>query len=85
MTGDAMAGIGIFNEDVVLVDRAIKPEHGSIVLAIVNNEYMIRRLYKRKDSVKLVPENENFYPIEMSGQDELTIWGVVTASIRKHL
>lgn len=81
--GDSMAGIGIFEGDAIVVDRSVEPQHNHIVLAVVDGEYMVRRLYKRARTIRLVPENGKYRLLEMAEGHELVIWGVVTASIRK--
>lgn len=81
--GDSMEGIGIFEGDAIVVDRSIEPQHNHVVLAVVDQEYMVRRLYKRERTVRLVPENEKYHTLDMMEGRELVIWGVVTASIRK--
>ena len=79
-----MKGAGIYDGDVILVDRSVEPAHGLIVLAVVDGEFTVKRLYKRGKTVRLVSENDDFPPIELCDEQELTIWGVVTFSIRPH-
>lgn len=81
--GDSMAGIGIYEGDAIVVDRSIEPHHDHIVLAVVDGEYMVRRLYRRGRTIRLMPENDRYRPLEMTEGRELVIWGVVTAGIRK--
>ncbi len=78
VVGDSMKNIGIVDGDKVVVDRAIEPKHRHIVIAVVNQEYTIKRLYKRAGVIELRSENPDFLPIRFTGQDELVIWGVVT-------
>jgi DNA polymerase V len=80
--GDSMIDAGIFESDLVVVDRSITACHGHIVIAAVNNEFTIKRL-STKNGIKLMPENKDYQPIVMSGENELVIWGVVTSLIRK--
>ena len=80
--GDSMIGAGIFDGDIAIVDRSIKPKHGHIVIAAVNNEFTIKRL-STKGGISLVPENKEFKPIELKGENELLIWGIVTGMVRK--
>lgn len=81
--GDSMEGIGIYEGDTIVVDRSIEPQHNHIVLAVVDGDYMVRRLYKRGRTIRLIPENEHVKPLDMMEGQELVIWGVVTVSIRK--
>ena len=81
--GDSMTGAGIFEDDVAIVDRSIKPKSSSIVLADVDGAWMVKRFYKRGDVVKLLSENPNHAPIMFGEGQELIIFGVVTYVIHK--
>lgn len=83
VVGDSMRLAGILDGDIVSVDRSIEPRHGHIVIAVVNSEYTIKRLYKRGQVVELRPENPAFQPIRFAEMDELQIWGVVTGVVRR--
>jgi DNA polymerase V len=80
--GESMIDAGIYAGDLVVVDRSITASDGDIVIAAVNNEFTIKRL-STKNGIKLMPENNDYEPIVMSGENELVIWGVVTSLIRK--
>ena len=75
---------GILDGDKVVVDKSIQAKHGDIVIAAVNREFTMKRLYKRDGKTELHPENEMFEPILFSQKDELEIWGVVCGVIRKY-
>ena len=79
VSGDAMIGAGIFNGDVVIVDRSVKATSGKVVIATLNGEMLIRRLEKTFNKIRLVPETDKLSPIDvdLSGS-EFSIWGVVT-------
>ena len=81
--GDSMTGIGIYEGDTLLVDRSIDPRHNAIVLAVLNNEFAIKRLYRRGGVVKLIAENPIYPPIQIKQGEELSIWGVVTFNLHK--
>jgi len=81
--GNSMEGAGIFEGDTVIVDRAIKPKSSSIVIAAVDGEWMVKRLYKRGNVVKLLSEHPDHAPITFSEGQELTIFGVVTYVIHQ--
>jgi len=81
--GWSMLKAGIHDGDELIVDRALEPEDGRIVVAIVNGEMTVKRLSKRRGKVKLLAENPDFPPIEFKDGDELNIWGVVTRVIHK--
>lgn len=81
--GNSMEGVGIFEGDMVIVDRAKKPKSSSIIIADVDGEWMVKRLYKRGDVVKLISEHPEHAPISFSEGQELIIFGVVTYVIHQ--
>lgn len=80
--GDSMIGAGIFSGDVLVVDRSVDPKDGSIVVAAVNGELLVKRLSRKREQQFLVSENENYEPITVGDGEECFIWGVVTGSVR---
>lgn len=78
-----MTGIGIYEGDTLLVDRSIDPRHNAIVLAVINNEFTVKRLYRRGGVIKLMPENPIYPPISLKSGEELLVWGVVTFNLHK--
>jgi SOS-response transcriptional repressor LexA len=78
VVGDSMVNAGIHNNDIIIVDRSIKPKHGKIVVAALDGQMTVKRLYRRDKKVILLPENELFKPIEISDSMEIVIWGVAT-------
>lgn len=82
-TGDSMIGAGIRDGSLLVVDRALEPKHGDIVIAVVDGELTVKRLEKRRGRIRLVAENPAYAPIEFKDGQELTIWGVVTSVIQR--
>jgi len=78
MNGDAMTDAGIFDNDVIIVDRSLKPVHGKIIVAILNGELLVRRFHKNFSSAFLLPENSRFKPINLAEFTNFSVWGVVT-------
>jgi DNA polymerase V len=83
--GESMINIGIYDGDTLIVDRSITPVHNQIVLAIIDEEFTVKRLYKRGQTVKLLAENTSFPPIILKEGQELRIWGVVTFNLHRLL
>lgn len=81
--GESMREAGIFDGDVLLVDRAIKPGHGQIVVAVVDGEFTCKQLWLRGGHLKLKAANPTFADITPSEGQTVEIWGVVIASIRQ--
>jgi DNA polymerase V len=81
--GHSMEGVGIFDGDVVLVDRAVKPAHGQIVVAVVDNEFTCKQLWMRGGRLKLKAANPTFADIVPTEGQTVEVWGVVIASIKQ--
>lgn len=83
VSGESMRDIGIYDGDTLIVDRSIAPAHNQIVLAIVDEEFCVKRLYKRGQVIKLQAENPAFPEIVFKDGQELRIWGVVTFNLHR--
>ena len=83
--GTSMAGAGITDGDILIVNRALTPLHGDIVVAEVDNDFTVKYLHKRAGRVKLRAADATFPDIvfEREGQ-QLVVVGVVTATIKRH-
>jgi DNA polymerase V len=81
--GHSMKDAHIYDGDVLIVDRALQAESGSTVVAIINGEFTVKRVMKKKDRLFLVAENPAFLPLEVSPEMDFQIWGVVTYVIHK--
>ncbi len=75
---------GIHDGDKVVVDKSLKAKHKDIVVAVVNGEYTIKRLYKYKGRIELRPENPEYQIISFTEGHELQIWGVVVGVVRRY-
>ena len=82
--GESMREAGIFDGDVVLVDRAIAPRPGQIVVAVVDGEFTIKQLWQRAGRMKLKAANPTFADISPKEGQSVEVWGVVVASIKVH-
>ena len=79
--GNSMIEAGIYDRDVVVVDRDGRPGNGRIVVAIVEGGFVVRQLCERDGGVFLEPRNSRLsYPV--TSAEDVEIWGVVRASVR---
>ncbi|WP_017739319.1 LexA family transcriptional regulator [Pseudomonas sp. CBZ-4] len=85
ITGESMQGAGIYEGDIGIVDRSIEPAHGHIVVAVLNNEPICKRLCKRGKEIILLSENPKYPARYILEGDELSIWGVITSTVRSHV
>ena len=83
VAGNSMEKAGIYDEDVLVVDRSLEPEDGKVVLGILNGEFTVKRISKKNNKLLLVPANETFKTIEVSPEMDFKIWGVVTYSLHR--
>ncbi len=78
-----MIGVGINDDDILIVDRSLPPVSGKIVIAVLDGELTVKKLVKTEESCRLVAENPNYPDILIQKGMELEIWGVVTSAIHK--
>ena len=83
MQGDAMQDAGIFDNDILIVDRSLKLANGRIILCILNGEMLVRRFHKNFSSAFLLPENSRYKNINLSEFSDFSLWGVVTFVIHQ--
>ena len=77
--GDSMVGSGIYPGDLVIVDRSLKPRHGSVIVAVLDGELSIKILsIKSKNDIILKSANKNYEDVYVSEEMDFMIWGVCT-------
>ncbi len=81
VSGDSMTGAGIHAGDILIVDRSIAPSDGKIVIAAVDGELTVKRLYRRGGHIRLLSENPRYKPIEIAAGQDLHVWGVVIHAV----
>jgi len=81
VAGRSMVDAGIQPDDILIVDRSLEAEHGKIVIAVIDGEVTVKRLYNRAGKVILKAENPEYKDIPVNGA--LHIWGVVTSIIHQ--
>jgi len=80
--GCSMVDAGIDDGDLLLVDRALEPSHGRIVIAVVDGEFTVKRLHRQAQVVRLEAAHAQYPAIELKDGQELQVWGVVTRVIK---
>ena len=84
--GESMLGAGIHPGDLLVVDRSIEPKHGSVVIAVLDGELTVKRLWRpTPERVELRAENPAFLPIVIAEFHQFELWGVVTNVIHSLL
>jgi len=83
VNGNSMEDDGIQSGDILIVDRAEEKKDNSIVLAVIDNEFTVKRIKKSGEKLFLNPANENYQPIEITKDMNFQIWGLVTFVIHE--
>ena len=79
--GDSMINNGIYNGDIIIVDRSLTPKTKDIVVAVIDGEFTVKKMYKKNNTICLNPGNKNYKSIDIDSDMDFQIWGVVTHSI----
>ena len=79
VSGDSMINVGIFDNDIMIVDRSLDPKRQSIVIVSIDGELVIKKLMKdQSKNYYLKSENSNYPNIKLNSNRDTVIWGVVT-------
>ena len=79
--GHSMSDVGIYDGDIMIVDRSLEARSRDIVIAVINDEFTVKRIYIKNNIIYLLPENKKFSPIRIKDDTDFQIWGVVTHTI----
>ena len=82
IAGDSMSGIGIYPNDIAVVNRARQVNNGNIVLALLDNQFTMKRYCITDSGIRLEAANPNYPDITVTESHDFELWGVVTHSIR---
>ena len=83
VSGDSMIGAGIHHNDILIVDRSLKPKNDSIIIAVLNGELTVKRLKIRANQYILAPENAEYAAIQVKEEMDFKVWGVVTSVVHQ--
>lgn len=85
--GTSMEGAGIFDGDLLIIDKSLEPREGAIAVCFIDGEFTLKRIHFEKHerlvtAIWLQPENEQFTPIKVTQDNQFIIWGIVVHSVR---
>lgn len=83
--GLSMVDAGLGDNDIIVVDRALKPSSGNIVVAVVDGDFTVKYLQMRAGRIKLKAANPTFPDIVPKDGQTVEVWGVVTACVKQFL
>jgi len=81
--GDSMLGAGIHDGDLLVVDRAVEPTAGRVVMAAIGGELTVKRLERKGERLFLAPANPDYPSFDVTAREDFEIWGVVSHVIHK--
>ena len=79
--GDSMINDGLYSGDIMIVDRSLSPRSKDVVIAVLDGEFTVKRIYKKNNQIYLVPSNKKYESIAIKKDMDFQIWGVVTHAI----
>lgn len=83
VAGSSVTEYGIDDGDLIVVDRALRPRHGQIVVAVIDSDFTVKKLHYACGYIKLKAGNPTYPDIVPKEGQTLEIWGVVTSCIKR--
>ncbi len=80
--GDSMINAGIFENDLVIVSPKKEAVNGDVIVALLDDEATVKTFERKNNKIRLIPENKNYQPIEVTGKKEFSLVGKVVGVVR---
>src|SRR5690606_4855882 len=81
VTGDCMEGSGIYDGDLLVVNRSLRAMNGDVVVGILDGDFILRAYFRHGDHEYLMPDNARYKPIKRTESTQFSVWGVVQHTI----
>ena len=81
--GNSMINAGIYDGDLLIVDRSLSPRLKSVIIAVIDGEFTVKRITRINKKLYLLPDNDSYEPIKITSNMKFEVWGVVTHTIHK--
>jgi DNA polymerase V len=81
--GDSMRDAGISDGDLLIIDKSLNPQNNNIAVCYVDGEFTLKRLLVDKNTCWLMPENDQYPPIQINEDNDFFVWGILTYVIKK--
>ena len=81
--GDSMVGSRITTGDILIVDRSLSPQNQNVILAILNGNFIVKKLLISNNDFYILSDNKYANQIKINSEMEFYVWGVVTYVIHK--
>jgi DNA polymerase V len=83
VSGTSMVDDGVDDGDLLVIDKSLSPEEGSLAVCYLDGEFTLKRIALKADHLLLVPANPEYNPIKVTADNEFLIWGIVRYIIKK--
>lgn len=83
VAGDSMRGLGIFDGDLLVVDRAQPSTHGCVVIAVLDGEFTVRQLLHTAEGQLLRAAHPGYADTLIKPEQDFSVWGVVRWNVHK--
>jgi DNA polymerase V len=83
VAGHSMRGLGIFDGDLLIVDRSLPATHGCVVVAVVDGEFTVKQLVYTAQGKLLRAAHPDYPEVAIKPEQDFTIWGVVQWNVHK--
>ena len=83
VAGDSMRGHGIFDGDLLVVDRALPAAHGCVVIAVLDGEFTVKQLLHTQDGQVLRAAHPDYPDTLIKPEQDFSVWGVVSWNVHK--
>jgi len=83
VNGQSMIDAGLEDNDLLVIDRSLEPSNNKIAVCLIDGEFTVKRLRVEKERIWLQPENPSYSSIDVTEENQLIIWGIVTNVIKK--
>jgi DNA polymerase V len=84
VSGDSMIEEGIEEGDILIIDKSLEPINGDLAVCCIDGEFTLKRIEIEDSCIRLMPSNATFKPIVVTPDDQFTVWGIVTYTIKKN-
>lgn len=83
VSGESMRGLGIYDGDLLVVDRALPATHGSVIIAVIDGEFTVKQLLHTSDGQILRAAHPNYPDMLIRPEQDFSVWGVVSWNVHK--
>ena len=81
--GKSMVNAGIYDGDLLVVDRSKTPKNNDVIIGVLNGEFTVKKIQKTKTKLFMVAANKKYKKIQITEEMDFSVWGVVTYVIHK--